>query len=80
MDFFGGVRSNFLDVHAAFAGCHQHGALGAAVDHQADIKFFLDISAFLNQQPAHLLAFGAGLVSLQLHAEDGRRAGFDVGG
>ena len=31
----------------------------------------LDIGAFLDQQAAHFLALGAGLVRLELHAEDG---------
>ena len=35
-----------------------------------DVVFLLDVGAFLDVQAAHLLAFGAGLVRLQLHAED----------
>ena len=37
---------------------------------RGDVVLLLDVGAFLDQQAAHLLAFGAGLVRLQLHAED----------
>ena len=75
VDLLGRLRGDFLDVHAAFAGGHQHHALRAAVDDHADVELLADVRAFLDQQPPHLLAFGAGLVRLQLHAEDrGSRA------
>ena len=44
-----------------------------AVDDHADVQLVLDVGAFLDEQPAHLLALGAGLVRDQLHAEDLRR-------
>ncbi len=35
-----------------------------------NVQFLLDVGAFLDQQAAHFLAFRAGLVRDQLHAED----------
>ena len=61
---------HFLDVHAAFARGHQRDLLRVAVGHGGDVVFLLDVGAFLDQQAAHLLARGAGLVGLELHAED----------
>jgi hypothetical protein len=61
--------SNFLDVHAAFGGGHHGDLLGGAVGQRGDVVFF-DVGAFLDQQVTHLLAFRAGLVGDQLHAED----------
>jgi hypothetical protein len=64
-----GVR-HFLDVHAAFAAGHHRDLLRRAVGERGDVVLLLDVGAFLDQQAAHLLALGAGLVGLQLHAED----------
>jgi hypothetical protein len=61
---------DFLDVHAAFGGGHHGDLLRGAVGQRGDVVFLLDVGAFLDQQAAHLLAFGAGLVGDQLHAED----------
>jgi hypothetical protein len=69
-DLLGGGVRHFLDVHAAFAGGHDGDLLRRAVGDGGDVVLLLDVRAFLDQQAAHLLAFGAGLVSLQLHAED----------
>ena len=71
MDFLGRLGSHFLDVHATFTGGHDADLLGLAVDDDTDVEFFLDVGAFLDQQPADLLSFRAGLVGDQLHAEDG---------
>ena len=49
---------------------HQRDLLRGAVGDHGDVVLLLDVGAFLDQQAAHLLAFGAGLVRLQLHAED----------
>src|SRR5690606_23509264 len=70
VDFLGRLGGDFFDVHTAFAGGHQRHALGAAIDDHADVQFFLDVGAFLDQQTTDLLAFGAGLVRHQLHTED----------
>jgi len=61
---------DFLDVHAAFGGGHDRDLLRGAVGQRGDVVFLLDVGAFLDQQVAHLLAFGPGLVRDQLHAED----------
>jgi hypothetical protein len=66
------VRGNFLDVHAALARCHQADALCGAVDHHPDVELLADVGTLFDQQPAHLLAFWAGLVRDELHAEDAR--------
>ncbi len=71
--FLGGLGCDLLDVHAALARGHQRHALGAAVNHHAEVQLLLDVGAFFDQQPAHLLALGTGLVRLQLHAEDPAR-------
>jgi hypothetical protein len=70
VDFFRMRCSHFLDVHAAFARGHQHDALRDAVGDHRHIEFLLDVGAFFDQQAAHFLAFRAGLVGDQLHAED----------
>ena len=61
---------HFFDVHAAFAAGHHRDLLRGAVGDGSDVILFLDVGAFFDQQATHLLAFGAGLVGLQLHAED----------
>ncbi len=70
VNFFGGVRGNFFNVHAAFAGGHEHHALGGAIDHHADIQLFFNVRALFDEQAPHLLTLGAGLVGFQLHAQD----------
>ena len=40
------------------------------VEHEAHVQFLLDVRAFFDQQAVHLLAFRAGLVRDELHAED----------
>ncbi len=42
---------------------------GGAVEHDAEIKFFIDRQAFFDQQHAHFAALGAGLMRDQFHAE-----------
>ena len=66
-----GIRlGHVLDVHAARARCHQEGAFGGAVQGHAQVELPVDFQGFLDQHLAHLLAFGAGLVGHQLHAQD----------
>ena len=59
-----------LDVHAAFAAGHHRHVLRGAVGERGDVVLLLDVGAFFDQQPAHLLALGPGLVGDQLHAQD----------
>ncbi|MDH6591965.1 hypothetical protein M2165_001854 [Variovorax sp. TBS-050B] len=61
---------HFLDVHAAFARGDEGHLLRGAVGHGRDVVFLLDVRTVLDVQAAHLLAFGAGLVGLELHAQD----------
>ncbi len=70
VDFLRRVRRDLFDVHAAFRGGHHADFLRTAVHHQADIQLLADIGAFFDQQAPHLLAFGSGLMGLELHAED----------
>ena len=77
-DLLGGGVGHFLDVHAAFAGSDEGHLLGAAVGHAGQVVFLLDVGAFLDVQAADLLAFGAGLVRLELHAQDVASQGLDV--
>ena len=69
-DLLGRRVRDFLDVHAAFAAGHDCDLLRGAVGDGRDVVLLLDVGPFLDQQAAHLLAFGAGLVGLELHAED----------
>jgi hypothetical protein len=69
-DLFRGLVGDFFDVHAAFVGGHDGHGLGGAIGQRGNVVFVLDVGAFFDQQVAHLLAFRAGLVRDQLHAED----------
>ncbi len=70
VDLLRRLRRDFLDVHAAFGARHQADALRHAIDDHADVELLADVGAFLDQQPAHLLPAGAGLVGDELHPED----------
>ncbi|MCY1363885.1 hypothetical protein D9M69_506650 [compost metagenome] len=61
---------HFLDVHAAFARCDQRHLLARAVGDERHIQFLVDVGAVFDVEATHLLAFRAGLVGLELHAED----------
>jgi hypothetical protein len=78
MIFSGVAVRHFLDVHAAFAGGDQGHLLRGAVGHQRDVVLLLDVGAVFDVQAAHLLAFGAGLVRLELHAQDFAGHALDV--
>ncbi len=69
-DLLGGGVGHFLDVHTAFGGGHDGDLLGSAVGQDSQVVFLLDVGAFFNQQAADLLAFRAGLVGHQLHAQN----------
>ena len=76
-DFFGVAVRDFFNVHPPFAGGNESHFLRAAVGYARQIVFFLDICAFFDVEAAHLLAFGAGLVGNQLHAQNFFGARFD---
>ena len=59
-----------FDVHPAFAGDDERDALRGAVRHGRNVIFFFDVRAVFNQQAAHFLAQGSGLVRDQLHAQN----------
>jgi len=44
--------------------------LRGPVGHHRDVVLLADVRAFLDVQAANLLAFGAGLMRLELHAQD----------
>src|SRR5690606_7016874 len=69
-DLLGRRMRDFLDVHAAFTGGDEGHFLRGAIGHDGQVVFLLDIGAFLDVQAANLLAFGAGLVRDQLHAQN----------
>ncbi|MDT4839293.1 hypothetical protein FQZ97_730790 [compost metagenome] len=77
-DFLGGGVGHFLDVHAAFAGGDERNLLGGAVGDQRHVVFLLDVGAVFDVQAADLLAFRAGLMRDQLHAQDFRGQLADV--
>jgi hypothetical protein len=70
VDLLRGMRGDFLDVHAAFGRRHHAHLLRAAIHHDADVEFLVDIGALFDQQAPHLLALRPGLVGLQLHPEN----------
>ena len=78
VDFLRRVRCDFLDVHAALARGHQAHLLRDPVHHHADVEFALDVGALFDQEAPHFLPLGAGLVRLQLHAENLAGAGFHL--
>ena len=69
-DLLGRVVGDGLDVHPAFARAHERDRLRGTIGQHREVVLFLDVGAFLDEEAAHLLAFGAGLMRLQLHAED----------
>ena len=72
-----GVR-HFLDVHAAFGGGDEGNARGFTVDHDREIEFAGNGRAFLDVEALHELAFGAGLVRDQRHAQHAGGFGLHV--
>ncbi|MNI27536.1 hypothetical protein D3C73_812740 [compost metagenome] len=71
-DLLGSGVSHFLDVHAAFAGGDEGDLLRGAVSDQRHVVFLLNVGAVFDVQATNLLAFRAGLVRDQLHAQDFR--------
>src|SRR5690606_6955524 len=69
-DLLGRAVGDLLDVHAAFARRDHGHLLGATVGHDGQVVFLLDVGAIFNIETADLLSFGAGLVRLELHAQD----------
>ena len=59
-----------FNVHAALAGRDHGHALAGAVGHSRYVIFFLDVRAVFDQQAAHFLAHGSGLVGDELHAQN----------
>ena len=77
-DLLGRGVGHFLDVHAAFARSDQGDFLRSAVGDQRHIQFVLDVGAVFDVEATHFLAFGAGLVGLELHAQDFTGQALDV--
>ena len=71
-------RGDFFDLHAARRRRHEDVAAIHAVEQHAEVKLARDGQRLFDQQPLHRLAFRAGLMRDQLHAEHlGRQlAGF----
>jgi len=69
-DLLGRAVRHFLDVHAAFAGGDERDLLGAPIGDHGHVVFLLDVGAVFDVQAVDLLAVGAGLVGLELHAQD----------
>ena len=74
-DFFRMLGGHHFNFHAAFAGGHEHGPAGGAVDDNAEVKFARDVQAFLNQHALDQAALRPRLVSDQGHAQDSARQG-----
>ena len=77
-DLLGGGVGHFLDVHTAFAGSDESDLLGGAVGDHGHVIFFVDVSAVFNIEASYFLAFRAGLVGFELHAQDLARDAFHV--
>jgi arylsulfatase A-like enzyme len=77
-DFFWRAVRHFFNVHAAFAGGNEGHLLRGAVGYHRQVILFLDIGAVFDVQAPHLLAQRAGLVRLELHAQDVAGARLDL--
>jgi hypothetical protein len=77
-DFLGGAVRDLFDVHATFAGRDHGHFLGGAVGHQGHVVLFLDVGAVFDVEATHFLAFRAGLMRLELHAQDVAGQALDV--
>ncbi len=66
---------DLLDLDAAVRAHHQHGPLGRAVDHEAQVQLAGDLEAFFDEHAADDPALRPGLVGDQRHAEHGVRGG-----
>jgi len=64
-DLFRCFGGHLFDFHSAFAGHHQHGVGGGAVDHDTQVQFAGDITAFFDQHLPDGLAFRTGLYGRQ---------------
>src|SRR5438067_3015574 len=62
VNFFGRLRGDFLDVHAALRARHQDYALRSPVDDHPDVELFADVRSLFDQQPPHFLTLRARLV------------------
>ena len=60
---------DLLDLDAALGRGHDRDPALLAIDDQAEVELARDVEALLDVEPTHLLAFGAGLVRDELHAE-----------
>src|SRR5574343_332121 len=69
-DLFRCLVCDFFDVHTALVRSHHGNGLGSAVGQRSNVVFVLDVGAFFDQQVTNLLAFRAGLMRDQLHAEN----------
>ena len=63
---FGG---DLFDLHTAGSRCHENVAAHLAIEHDAEIQLARNGQRFFNQQALHFLAFRAGLVCDQIHAQ-----------
>ena len=64
------VLGDVLDLHATLGGGDEGDAARVAIEHRAQVHLGHHLEALLDVEALHLLAFGAGLVRDQLHAED----------
>jgi hypothetical protein len=70
--------SDFFNVHTAFTGGDEGHLLRGAIGHDGEVILLLDVCAIFNVEATHFLAFGAGLVRFELHAQNVASAGFHV--
>src|SRR5438270_10905056 len=77
-DLLGRGLGDALDIHAALGRGDDRDAAHRAIDQQREIKLAFDVAAFLDIEPLHRLAGGAGLLGHQLVAQHGPSVGADL--
>ena len=65
----GRFGSDLFDIYAPFWRSHEHRPLRRPVDGDSEIKFLLDLKAFLDQQDQDLASLGPGLMGNQRHPD-----------
>jgi hypothetical protein len=70
VDRFRIALRDFLDLHAALRGRHDHREAETAVEGDAEVELLVDVERFLDQDLAHDAPLGAGLVRDEGHPED----------
>ena len=71
VDRLGILGGDFFNLHTAGLRSHEDQLACCAVQHDAEIQLAIDRGCLFYQQALHLLPLRSGLVSHQLHSQDG---------